>query len=142
MKLKRKKPQKRKAKKEKINKAYNKNKILNNNGISNQSKLKDIMKTAMDLYREAGFENEWRLHHQGGPTGYDTRTDIATPANDSKLSLNQAVAWNPTIQGAKAEETALITRKGHEIISVTPGWPVVSVKHGTRTVKCYDILVK
>jgi Xaa-Pro aminopeptidase len=35
------------------------------------------------FYAEAGFPDEWKLHHQGGSSGYGSREVIATPASRS-----------------------------------------------------------
>jgi Xaa-Pro dipeptidase len=69
------------------------------------------------FYAEAGFPDEWRLHHQGGITGYASREVIATPASEVEIERGQAFAWNPSITGAKAEETFVLTEDGAEVVS-------------------------
>jgi len=69
------------------------------------------------FYADAGFPNEWRLHHQGGLTGYGSRELIATPSTDHVIEPGQAFAWNPSITGAKAEETFVLTATGPEIVT-------------------------
>jgi antitoxin VapB len=69
------------------------------------------------FYREAGFPDEWRLHHQGGLTGYGSREEIAGPMSDHVIEPGQAFAWNPSITGAKAEETFVLTQSGPEVIA-------------------------
>jgi Xaa-Pro dipeptidase len=69
------------------------------------------------FYAEAGFPEEWRLHHQGGLTGYASRELIATPATDAVIEPGQAFAWNPSVAGAKAEETFVLTEHGPELIA-------------------------
>jgi antitoxin VapB len=75
------------------------------------------------FYEEAGFPDEWRLHHQGGITGYASREVIATPYTDVPIETGQAFAWNPSVTGAKAEETFVLTEKGPEVVAgaVTAG---------------------
>jgi Xaa-Pro dipeptidase len=74
------------------------------------------------FYAEAGFPDEWRLHHQGGTTGYGSREAIATPATADPILVGNAFAWNPSITGAKAEETFVLTKNGPEVVAgtVTP----------------------
>ena len=69
------------------------------------------------FYADAGFPEEWRLHHQGGPTGYASREIIATPATHAEIGTGQAFAWNPSITGAKAEGTFVLTEDGPEVLT-------------------------
>jgi antitoxin VapB len=69
------------------------------------------------FYAEAGFPEEWRFHHQGGLTGYASRELIATPATDAVIEPGQAFAWNPSVAGAKAEETFVLTETGTELVA-------------------------
>ena len=69
------------------------------------------------FYAEAGFPDEWRLHHQGGLTGYGSRELIATTASDHVIEPGQAFAWNPSVTGAKAEETFVLTEAGPQIVA-------------------------
>ena len=36
------------------------------------------------LYDDAGYEGEWKMHHQGGPTGYGCREFVVIPGLDKK----------------------------------------------------------
>jgi Xaa-Pro aminopeptidase len=69
------------------------------------------------FYAEAGFSEGWRDHHQGGMTGYASREVIATPGTHQEIREGQAFAWNPSLEGAKAEETFVLGRNGPEILS-------------------------
>jgi hypothetical protein len=73
-----------------------------------------VLATANEL---EGFPEEWRRHHQGGLTGYGSREIIATPETAHLIQTGQAFAWNPSITGAKAEETFLLTDAGAEVIA-------------------------
>jgi Xaa-Pro dipeptidase len=70
------------------------------------------------FYAEARFPDEWKLHHQGGMTGYASREIIATPHTQQEIRVGQAFAWNPSITGAKAEETFVLTEDGPEVITL------------------------
>ena len=69
------------------------------------------------FYADAAFPDEWRLHHQGGLTGYGSRELIATPSTDHVIEPGQAFAWNPSVAGAKAEETFVLTEAGPEVVA-------------------------
>lgn len=79
--------------------------------------LADAFAYCTRFYAEAGFPDEWRLHHQGGMAGYAAREVIATPETRQAIEVGQAFAWNPSITGAKAEETFVLTEDGPEVIS-------------------------
>ena len=64
------------------------------------------------FYAEAGFPEGWRDHHQGGMTGYASREIIATPGTQQEIREGQAFAWNPSLEGAKAEETFVLGPDG------------------------------
>lgn len=79
--------------------------------------LADAFADCRRFYAEAGYPDEWKLHHQGGMTGYASREIIATPHAEQEIQVGQAFAWNPSITGAKAEETFILTESGPEIIT-------------------------
>lgn len=89
--------------------------------------LKDVFQTCMKAYKEAGYPEEWKLHHQGGPTAYEPREWIATPQSQEKVVIGQTYAWNPSITGTKSEDTIQIGESANEIITTVPGWPTIDV---------------
>ncbi|WP_242875964.1 M24 family metallopeptidase [Cellulosilyticum sp. I15G10I2] len=103
---------------------------------------KDYFDKVKALYKEADYEAEWELHHQGGPTGYGCREYVVTPACEKRIKTGQAYAWNPTITGTKCEETTLLTKDGVEVLTRTNGWPrrLIATEYGGISVA--DILVK
>jgi antitoxin VapB len=79
--------------------------------------LVDAFADCRRFYAEAGFPDEWKLHHQGGITGYASREVIATPHTDVPIETGQAFSWNPSVTGAKSEETFVLTDAGHEVVT-------------------------
>ena len=73
--------------------------------------------------RQTGFPDEWRLHHQGGATGYAGRDYRATAHTTAVVQPSQAFAWNPTIAGTKSEDTILATEGGPQILTATRDLP-------------------
>ena len=77
-------------------------------------------------YAAHGFAaDEWRRHHQGGPTGYAGRDPRATADTADRLVEFQAFAWNPTADGVKVEDTLLRTPQGWEVLTEDVRWPSV-----------------
>jgi Xaa-Pro dipeptidase len=76
-------------------------------------------------YADAGFPDEIAQHHQGGPCGYQERDWVATPDGTERLAAAQGLAWNPSLQGAKAEDTAILNDGAIEVITATPELPVI-----------------
>jgi antitoxin VapB len=79
--------------------------------------LAEAFADCRSFYAEAGFPDEWRLHHQGGLTGYASREVIATPESGHEIGPGQAFAWNPSVTGSKAEETFVLTEAGPAVIA-------------------------
>ena len=68
-----------------------------------------------------------RNHHQGGLTGYEPREFLAIPGSQEMVVEGQAFAWNPSIAGAKVEDTILVGAAGNEIITLTPSLPATTI---------------
>lgn len=80
----------------------------------------DILAVGQQVYRDTGYAGEWKLHHQGGPMGYEGRDYKATPTETRRVVENQAVGWNPSITGTKSEDTIL---SSGEVITSMKNWP-------------------
>jgi Xaa-Pro aminopeptidase len=89
----------------------------------------DVFQKTIEAYAQAGYPDEWKRHHQGGPAGYEPRELIGTPGSSFKVLAGQAYAWNPSITGTKSEDTFLVGADGqpNEVLTITPGWPMLSV---------------
>lgn len=85
----------------------------------------ELYKAAAKAYRDAGFPGEEELHHQGGPAGYLEREWVATPTGQQVLTETEALAWNPSIRGAKVEDTALLQSGAIEVLTRTPSLPEI-----------------
>ena len=81
-----------------------------------------------DAYDRVGRPDEWRMHHQGGAAGFAGREWIATPDLDRPVHAPMAYAWNPTVEGAKSEDTVLVTEDGFEVLTTTGRWPTNTVE--------------
>jgi Xaa-Pro aminopeptidase len=70
--------------------------------------LSDIYNSLAQAYEQQGFGGAIREHHQGGTAGYQVRELIATPAISDRLAANMVLAWNPSLSGAKIEDTFVL----------------------------------
>jgi Xaa-Pro dipeptidase len=88
---------------------------------------KEVLNKAIDAYRENGYPEEWKLHHQGGPIGYTGRDYRVNFKTSDIIQENQAFTWNPSITGTKSEDTILATSKGVEMITHPILYPTLSM---------------
>jgi antitoxin VapB len=95
-------------------------------------KVGEIFQIAKDQYAAAGYPDEWQLHHQGGPVGYEPREFIVTPDHKGIVEVGQAYAWNPSITGTKSEDTFLVGENENEILTEIEGWPYYTVEVNGR----------
>lgn len=106
------------------------------------AKVGGVFKHALEMYAATGYRNEWRKHHQGGPTGYASREYRAVPESAEILAEGRALAWNPSISGVKSEDTIIVGKGFPSIITPVHKWPVVKVNLGGRSVLRPDILIR
>ncbi|SEH14319.1 Xaa-Pro aminopeptidase [Natronorubrum sediminis] len=85
-----------------------------------------VFSAIRDAYDVVGYDGEWEYHHQGGAAGFAGREWIATPDHRAPVIEPMAYAWNPTVQGAKSEGTALVTAESVEELTTTDRWPTTT----------------
>ncbi|MFE1747392.1 M24 family metallopeptidase [Coleofasciculus sp. H7-2] len=96
--------------------------------------LNAVYDTLANTYQKHGYHNAMREHHQGGTTGYLAREVVANPKTNDTLEENMAVAWNPSLPGAKIEDTFVILDNGLENLTFDPNFPSVEVAGRLRPV--------
>ena len=89
-------------------------------------------------YRRHGHPGGERKHHQGGICGYLSRDAIALPGSAVAVSRDGAVAFNPSLPGAKNEDTLVVGDDGLEVLTLDPRWPSRTVRGRQRP----DLLVR
>jgi antitoxin VapB len=112
------------------------------------ARLGDVVRAGTQAYADHGFEPaEWHRHHQGGLSGLSPREYPAGPAADDVLTAGNVVAWNPSADGWKVEDTSLVCgasadlpagAAGAEPLDRSPDWPVIDVGGRLRP----DVLVR
>ncbi|WP_280538020.1 M24 family metallopeptidase [Halopenitus sp. POP-27] len=88
----------------------------------------DVFTAIRDAYDAVGHPDEWRAHHQGGAAGFDVREWIARPEATDPVTAPMGYAWNPTVAGARSEDTHLVAGDRTEIITKTGRWPTLEVE--------------
>jgi Xaa-Pro aminopeptidase len=109
---------------------------------ANAGRAGNVFADVQEAYAKVGWDDEWRNHHQGGAAGYAGREWKATPDNEARVREPMAYAWNPTVQGAKSEDTVLVTDEGCETLTETGEWPTLDVESvwGETTMDRHDVL--
>lgn len=85
----------------------------------------DVFRTAQAAYADAGYPDGWHGHHQGGVIGYEPREFLGLPGGEEVLHAGMTCTWNPSLPGAKSEDTFLIGPEGPQILTTTPSWPML-----------------
>ncbi|WP_049920955.1 M24 family metallopeptidase [Halopiger djelfimassiliensis] len=88
----------------------------------------DVFAAIQEAYDAVGHAGEWENHHQGGAAGFAGREWIATPDSDAPVETPMAYAWNPTVEGAKSEDTVLVTDDELTVLTTTDDWPTTTVE--------------
>jgi Xaa-Pro dipeptidase len=101
-----------------------------------------LFAVAERAYREAGFPGEEQFHHQGGPVAYREREWIARPDGSQALTETEALAWNPSIRGAKVEDTALLQNGSIEVLTQTPSLPEIHTNIEGFTYPAANVLIR
>ena len=102
----------------------------------------ELFAVARQAYASAGAPEEIELHHQGGPCGYAERDWLIQPQGQEAVALPQAFAYNPSLRGAKIEDTALVTDTEVEIVTDTPTLPVIETIVKDEVYRSAGVLVR
>ena len=96
--------------------------------------MSDMFALADQAYHDEGYPTAVAEHHQGGSIAYLPREFYAQPDETAVITENQAFAWNPSVRGAKSEDTILLSPSGPEIITQTSDWPLWPITIAGQTV--------
>jgi len=95
--------------------------------------LNSVYESFAQAYKQHGFPQAIQEHHQGGTTGYLAREVVANPDTDDTLTAGMAIAWNPSLPGAKIEDTFVIQADGTlENLTFDPNWVSANVERRDR----------
>lgn len=94
--------------------------------------MQQIFAAGQAAYARQGYAHEWRNHHQGGPTAYETREFLVTENTPDLVQAGMVFAWNPSIRGCKSEDSIEVGAQSNEILTQMANWPVIEVSIGDR----------
>ena len=84
--------------------------------------LGSVYQKLVAAYQNSGHEHGENKHHQGGTCGYGARDAIALPDSRVQIREHNAVAWNPSLVGAKIEDTMVVSSTGIEVLTTDSRW--------------------
>ncbi len=102
----------------------------------------ELFTHAQAAYSAAGHDGEWRHHHQGGAIGYKEREWVARPEGNNIVQAHQAFAWNPSVRGAKVEDTIINYGERTEVLTATPDFPRIEIELDAQAYTSAGILVR
>jgi antitoxin VapB len=101
----------------------------------------ELFHVARDRYAALGYPGEEQMHHQGGATGYWEREWVARPGGTERVLNRQAMAWNPSVEGGKTEDTVVLNDGTLEVLTRTPRLPVVEASCEGEVYRSAGVLV-
>jgi len=88
--------------------------------------LGEIFDTMVSEYKTQGYPGEEKLHHQGGLTGFIPRELRANTGTPHVIREHEVYALNPSLQGAKCEDTILVTATVPEVMTHTGNYAYIN----------------
>lgn len=105
-------------------------------------RVAQAFQAGLNAYAETGFAEQWQEHHQGGLAGYQSREFRGSLDCQEIIQAQQVFAWNPTIAGAKSEDTVLITQDGPEILTKSSFYPSRIITCADKSIARAEILIR
>ena len=106
------------------------------------AKFSAILEMQKRLYKELGYEDEWRNHFQGGITGYIPNDSTLCFDPDAEVVERQTFNWFITITGVNTEDTVIAGENAPEIFTHSGAWPVKPYQINNQEIRLPQILVK
>lgn len=85
--------------------------------------FRQVLQANEAAYAAGGYPDEWQRHLQGGPILTGERITLLRSLPDAVIKAGMALAYNPTCQGSKHEDTFIVTSDGLEILTPCITWP-------------------
>jgi Xaa-Pro aminopeptidase len=102
----------------------------------------ELFDRLVQWYAETGYPDQWQNHHQGGMAGFAPRETRLLPGSTLRIEQNQIFAWNPSLPGAKSEDTSLVTAGAPEVLTWTGNFPYEDIQVGDTTIRKTATLIR
>ena len=89
--------------------------------------VSEVFRRAKRIYEKFDRAHEWTLDYQGHLVGYSPRELVLRPDSNLILEPDTALAWSPSVQSARTEDTIVIDGRGYEVVTAAQDWPQVDV---------------
>jgi Xaa-Pro aminopeptidase len=90
-------------------------------------KVSEVFRRAKRIYEKFDRPHEWTLDYQGNIVGYSPREVMLRPDSTLFLEPATALAWSPSVQAARTEDTVVIDARGYEVVTAPQDWPQIDV---------------
>ena len=91
---------------------------------------------ALKMYKDFGYPDMWKVHHQGGPQSYTNGFYLISPSNHSIIQLHQCYGYNPSITGTKTEDGFVVTEEGPLFVTYPVTFPAItSIIDGVKFIR-------
>lgn len=101
----------------------------------------DMYNTIYQAYIDKGYPTMFDKHGQGGCQGYWPREYMITPDNHGPILENQAYCYNPVIDGAKSEDSFIVTSEGLVPITRPISFPKLTYTFDGIEIERPDIMI-
>ncbi len=89
--------------------------------------VSEVFRRAKRIYEKFDHPHEWTLDYQGNIVGYSPREVVLRPDSNHVLEPDTAMAWSPSVQAARTEDTVVIDARGYEVVTAPQDWPQLDV---------------
>ncbi len=113
--------------------------MLNATKVGNR--FQDVLDANVKAYADGGYPDEWQRHLQGGPILTAERIVLLRHEPEIRFTNGMALAYNPTCNGSKHEDTFLVTDQGIEMLTPCIRWPTKTVRIDGKEYRVPDLKV-
>lgn len=103
--------------------------------------LGGLFRKCLDTYAELGWGDAWKKHTIGGKTGYRTREFSLGPHTEGIVEQGSAWGWNPTVNGAKSEDTVWVGEEGAVPLHEDERWPQLTFEINGKVIRKPDLYI-